>query len=176
MCKVKTMREMDKRIILITKNGQELVSEGLNAPGGRSDYIRALEEATNGILKENNLNSNDIDEYHVERITEEDHVYITDHALKRLKQRNGWSKKTSKRMLARIYEQGKHCKDLTGRMKTWIKHKEQVSGDNTDYRIYGEKLYIFDGSTLVTVVNTPRKGSFFNQAKNKNDYEDRKYA
>lgn len=88
-------------------------------------------------------------------------IYISSHAMSRLKERNGWSRKTSLRMLAKVYDDGIRFDAMNGRLARWINRKISNGYPGDEFVVYGEYLYIFNGNTLITVIKTPKKNSFF---------------
>ena len=82
---------------------------------------------------------------------------ITKHAERRLKQRCGIGKKSSKRMVSKIFKNGIKHSQTTGALNKWVtslffKHKTA-----NNIRIHGDKAYIFCGETLVTVIPIPNE-------------------
>lgn len=70
-----------------------------------------------------------------------DTYYISEHAMKRLKERSGWPKSAYVRMIQRVIEQGKSPR--TSMLYSF--------SDNHWYRIYGEFFYVFSSDELVTM-------------------------
>lgn len=88
------------------------------------------------------------------------YIYISNHAYMRLKQRNGWSPKTSDRMLPKIYSDGLKGEQVKGYLKQWYNFKSLNESDPTaKYILFGDKLYIFRQNVLITVLPTPSKYS-----------------
>lgn len=73
-------------------------------------------------------------------------IIISNHGYERLRERNGWNKKTSDRMISRIFN--KPCKDCE--LKNWKKKhgkeyiRKQESGKILEIRFFGDNVYIFD--------------------------------
>ena len=92
-------------------------------------------------------------------------IYITEHAYIRMKERNGWSRKTADRMAERIYAHGIRPEQIKGYLKSWLREKINNDVNQNDYIVYGQSLYIFRENALITVIHTPSKGyvaeSFF---------------
>ncbi len=84
-------------------------------------------------------------------------VFITEHAYKRIRKRNGWSKKTINRMIARIYVNGLRPDDVKGYKKKWIIHKTSRDEKNDEYVLYGDYIYIFNNRVLLTSYSLPCK-------------------
>lgn len=82
-----------------------------------------------------------------------DNLIITKHAYLRLKQRNGWNKRTSDRMLQRVYEYG-----VRGMV---FQNSDHDSGDLEEYIIYGDKLYIFKGYAMITTYTAKRNATSY---------------
>lgn len=88
---------------------------------------------------------------------EHEHFQITDHAYYRMKQRNGWNKKTANGMMERIYDYGKRPNQIKGYLKTWVKSKVAEDCNGNDFVLYGQTIYVFREKILVTVLHTPSK-------------------
>lgn len=84
-------------------------------------------------------------------------IKITEHAYLRMKQRNGWSRKTADRMLNRIYNDGQRIDSIKGYLKMWIKEKIKNDPDDGEYVLYGKQVYIFRSDSLITVLTMPSK-------------------
>ena len=88
---------------------------------------------------------------------------ITDHAYDRLKERNGWSRKTADRMVERVFTQGAHAHEIKGYLRPLIESKmiEAAEKDISDIILYGDVLYVFGrANTLVTMYPAPTRNSF----------------
>ncbi len=78
-------------------------------------------------------------------------IVITEHAYSRAKERLSLNAKSFNRLAITAFEKGlKHC-ETKGRLKRyidslWFKHKTA-----SNIRIYGENIFFFAGSTLITV-------------------------
>lgn len=71
-------------------------------------------------------------------------ISISEHAYLRLKERNGWNGNTARRMVPRIYREGRRDVCSKGYLKQWVKSKEDIYYDNvSEYVVYGDVLYIF---------------------------------
>lgn len=84
-------------------------------------------------------------------------INITEHAYLRMKQRNGWSRKTANRMLSRIYIKGQRIDNIKGYLKVWLKAKIANDVIDGEYILYGNQVYIFRANSLITVLQTPSK-------------------
>ena len=85
-------------------------------------------------------------------------ICITKHAYLRMKQRNGWSKKTADRMVQRVYDCGLRPEQVKGYLKAWIKAKMNEDINGNDFILYGGGVYVFRENALVTVLHAPTKG------------------
>lgn len=80
---------------------------------------------------------------------------ITKHAKKRAKERCGINDKSINRMADKILEQGiKHC-ECTGHLKRWVDGLYLEEEHANNIRLYGDKAYLFHGSTLITIIQIP---------------------
>lgn len=88
-------------------------------------------------------------------------VVITKHAYSRLKERNGWSKRAADRMIPRVYDNGLRPNQVKGYLKNWINTKYEYSNDCDEYILFGDKLYIFNNKTMLTVLPTPARSYLY---------------
>ena len=92
-------------------------------------------------------------------MTEE--LVITKHAYTRMKERNGWNKKAATRMVSRIYNDGIRPEQIKGYLKNWVHTKYEYSNLGNEYILFGDKLYIFNGKTMLTVLPTPARSYLY---------------
>ena len=90
---------------------------------------------------------------------EEDAIYISEHSFKRLKERVGWNRKTAKRMMKRVYEQGIRPDDLKGYQSIWISQRADKFRDFDEIVLYGMHAYLFRERVLITVFHIPSRGT-----------------
>lgn len=85
-------------------------------------------------------------------------VEVSAHAYLRAKERLSWKPNTVDKMALRAWVSGFTLKELKGGLKKWVKGKSDFYVAS-QYRLYGEYLYIFGFSlgtaTLITVYNIP---------------------
>lgn len=91
-------------------------------------------------------------------------IFISEHAYMRLKERNGWSRKAASRMIDRVYQNGLRPDQVKGYLKCWINNKADYGTEGSEIVLFGEKLYIFNGNTMVTVIPTPSKSYLLREA------------
>ena len=84
-----------------------------------------------------------------------DSAGVTRHAYRRLRERNGWNKKASNRMVSKIYETGLRKDDIKGYVRMWLKHLD--SDNDREYVVYGNYIYIFLDKNLLTAFPIPSK-------------------
>ncbi len=84
-------------------------------------------------------------------------LVISRHAYTRMKERNGWGKKAAARMLHKIYSQGLRPAQVKGYLKGWIRERMERASKGTELILFGEKLYIFNRNTMLTVLPTPTR-------------------
>ncbi len=82
-------------------------------------------------------------------------LVISEHAYMRLKERNGWNRKASSRMINKVYQRGLRPEQVKGYLKSWINNKAEYEKDGNELILFGEKLYIFNGNTMLTVIPIP---------------------
>lgn len=95
-------------------------------------------------------------------MTEE--LVITKHAYTRMKERNDWNKKAATRMVSRIYSDGIRPEQVKGYLKGWVNTKYEYRNDGDEYVMFGDKLYIFNGTTMLTVLPTPTRSYLYHAA------------
>lgn len=81
-------------------------------------------------------------------------MYVTRHAKKRLHEREGTKKSAVYRKASLVLERGCTVEETKGRLRKWLE-QNRTGGENM--RIYGDKLYIFVGETLITVYKIPNE-------------------
>jgi len=161
MCKVKNIEECAKKLYVYTTNGETFCSvwftddERKNTYG--EDIFTALErEHYEHILKENAIKEEDVLRWSVNRDkAEEDCVFISRHAFDRMKERNGWNKKTAIRMIKKVYDFGVDPENVKGEYRAWIKHRESKYPDSV-LKMYGQNLYVFKNNILITVLQASK--------------------
>ena len=85
-------------------------------------------------------------------------IFISEHAFKRLKERTGWTKKTSFRMLKRVYDTGLRHESIKGYISIWVEHKlTSRYSDCDECVLYGRHLYLFNDKILLTVLTAPSR-------------------
>ena len=89
---------------------------------------------------------------------EKTELIISKHAYARMKERNGWSKKTATRMIQKVYQNGLRPDQIKGYLKGWVNNKAGYSKEGEEFVLFGEKLYIFSGNTMLTVLPVPTRG------------------
>lgn len=89
---------------------------------------------------------------------------FTTHGRKRMKKRNGWSKKASERMIKRILANGEDMKEKTGYLGLWARAKLKNEQNDHRYLLYGTQVYIFTNETLITVFPMPSRQQAFKKA------------
>lgn len=79
-------------------------------------------------------------------------MYVTRHAKKRLHEREGTKKSAAYRKASLVFERGYRIEETKGRLRRWV---DSCCNGTENMRIYGDKLYIFVGETLITVYQVP---------------------
>ena len=92
-------------------------------------------------------------------------VRLTNHAKKRLKERSGLNKRSMYRIAERAYNNGIGYEDTKGEVHRWLKTKCGINRKLNNVRIYGDKLFLFRGECLITVLQIPNslKNKIYNQ-------------
>ena len=84
-------------------------------------------------------------------------ISISKHAYCRLKERNGWNKKASDRMLQKIYKEGLRPDEVKGYLKGWVNKKRESFENTREFVLFGEKLYVFLNGRMLTVLPIPSR-------------------
>jgi hypothetical protein len=91
-------------------------------------------------------------------------VVVSKHAYARMKERNGWSHRAAYRMALRVYREGLRPNQVKGYLKGWINTKYDYRKEGDEYVLFGEKLYIFNGNTMLTVLPIPTRSDLIREA------------
>ena len=84
-------------------------------------------------------------------------MIVTRHAYKRLKERSGLNKKSVTRIAEKAFQEGiRHC-EVKGNLKKWMSNVYLRNSNANNLRICGDKLFVFAGDTLITVLQVPSK-------------------
>jgi len=81
---------------------------------------------------------------------------VTRHAEHRTRERVGIPKKAVRRAAAKVFTQGIRRQETDGGLRRYLDyliHKANNGADNLI--VYGDKIYIFNDDTLVTVLTVP---------------------
>jgi len=80
---------------------------------------------------------------------------VSNHARKRLKERCGLGKSSHDRVAEMAMRDGLHHKECTGRLKKYVDYLFLAYKKGNNIRLYGDNVYIFHNSTLITVMKIP---------------------
>lgn len=83
--------------------------------------------------------------------------YVTKHAKQRIKERMGLKKKTSDRVANLALEKGLKIKETKGKLKKFLNSVFLSHGVGDNIRLYAEKVFIFQGNCLITVLQLPNE-------------------
>lgn len=161
MCDIQDINKGEKRITITLKNGLKFVSQWFTDDNGDkalNNVTSKEDEVLKELIKIHNIAEEDIEEWFISRRREPGTLYISDHAMSRLKERNGWNKKTAMRMIPKIYDEGVNAKDVKGYLRPWAENKEAKKNPGEEYLLYGTNMYVFSHKTLLTVIPVPKKG------------------
>ncbi len=151
MCKVKDIETCDKKMVVLSVSGEVIESEWFNDPERKNTFgqeILTIEEERHisEICDPENILS-----WHVSRKREDDCIYISHHAFDRMRERNGWNKKTALRMVKKIYDNGLSPYEYKGQFAAWAKYRAKQC-PNVTLKMYGNSMYVFDNNVLITVL------------------------
>ena len=158
MCKVRDIETCEKKVVIYLWDESYRASEWFKDDERKNSYsddrfTQAEEDRYLSLREEHGIKDEDIEHWAIQRNkTEEDCIYISRHAFDRMRERNGWNKKTALRMVKKIYDNGLNPGDVKGEYQSWVrdrakKHPEVIM------KFYGQMLYIFDNKVLVTTIH-----------------------
>lgn len=155
MCKVSEIRDCDRTLIFWSQG--EKIHYPLPAGG------RYMDEGDMVDFISQNGYSSDADKKPIIVFDKQpDTVYISDHAMERLRKRLGFNKNAACRMTAKAFDNGLTREEATGYLRTWIdgKIEHMKINKNVDFRIYGQYAFLFSDNVLITVYNMVQKESY----------------
>jgi hypothetical protein len=140
MCTVKLIKNAAKIIKITLYDGTSKIIR--YSENEISDYgLYTQERIKQYTVESQKLNGNNVIDLKIMVDRNPDTYYISEHAMKRLKERSGWPKSAYVRMIQRVIEQGKSPR--TSMLYSFA--------DNYWYRVYGEFFYVFSSDELVTM-------------------------
>ena len=165
MCKVKELCETTKKITIVTFDNTEITGDWFTDDerikvDTKVNVTEAEENEYYKLLRDNNLCESDVSRWYTSRKREKDTIYITEHAIKRIRQRCGWNKKTALRMVSKVVDKGRRAEKEKGYVGKWMNRRlSQQQGEGYWNMIYGDHLYVFRFENLLTVFHMPNKGT-----------------
>ena len=78
---------------------------------------------------------------------------VTKHAKRRLKQRSGVSKGEVNKVVNRALAEGIKHSEAKGQLRSWMDEEYLKYQTANNCRYYAHKLYIFRGTTLITILD-----------------------
>lgn len=82
---------------------------------------------------------------------------VTKHAETRIRERCGVNKKSCDRLAKLALERGVPHYRTKGRLNKWVTKVYFKNMSANNIRIYGDKAYIFNEETLITVIQIPQE-------------------
>lgn len=82
-------------------------------------------------------------------------ITVTKHAIKRFKQRVGLPKSACQKQAELAYRNGISHGDVTGNARKFLDKLFLIHRSANQLRVYGEHVYLFAGTTLITVMHLP---------------------
>ncbi len=162
MCEVKSLDELDRVMIVTTKNGKTYNSEKYHIDKENKEYI--AEQHFEKVLKQNKIPRSEVLKKYTARVKQDNEIYISSHAFDRLKERVGWNKKASLRMLSKVYSEGIDKSEISGYTRKWIEYREKMQEHlyeekepRMDTFVYGNHAFLFCNRVLITVLTVPTK-------------------
>lgn len=188
MCnKTKATKDCEKRLVItVNHEGREIIlftewfvdsdiydrDEETGLTADELEKVHALLEASGLTVK---------DIVYCHRSLKKDNinaVYVSEHAYKRLKERNNWNKKTATRMAVKIYNDGKRIQEVDAVTRAYIVNKTLNKTNckiKKEFVVYGDIIYVFNNRTLITCYHLPSKttirNTIFKMSNRRADYE-----
>ena len=94
-------------------------------------------------------------------------IIVTEHGMKRIRERVGLKKKAVERHVLNVLSKGTPAAKTKGSLKKWLDAKKETdqyvktpwAAERTEYWVYGDKFYVFANSCgcmfLITCVQIP---------------------
>ena len=163
MCQIKELRKCDRRVVVNTKSGKAYYSKW--KVGDTSITKEEISGIVSELKNEYDLSDEEIVYWSVNHLKDEDCVLVSEHAMQRIHERNGWNRKTTLRMMKRIYEEGLRPEQTKGHTRRYLLAK-QAYNSACEYVLYGEYVYVFINKTCVTAfpINRILRGTSKNWA------------
>ena len=80
---------------------------------------------------------------------------VTKHARQRIHEREGVGKGKAERRARLALERGFTVEQTKGKLRKWLEFQWEYNKTADGMRIYGDKLYVFSGVILITVIQLP---------------------
>ncbi len=163
-----------KRISVITSSGKKYASKWTEIDEIYEDYESIheweediIQDISDSLEKGDSIQSIALLDYKCG-----DGFYVTEHALKRVKERTGWNRRAALRMIKKAYENGEKDLSEDHYLYEWITKKTaQERFDFANLILYGNYLFIFRKKTLITVFQVPSKEKITHIKKGNTSYK-----
>lgn len=80
---------------------------------------------------------------------------LTKHAKTRMKERSGITQNNQQKMNSKIFKNGIRYEDTIGNLHDYINKINLKNEEYIETRVYGDSIYIFKKTTMITVLNIP---------------------
>lgn len=107
------------------------------------------------IIIKNGLDINYIHNWAVETKRDPESFYISDHAYKRAKERLGWNKNTTRRMIEKVLKDGINDTEVKGPYKPFVMARKR-NHVVENVILYGDTAFIFNKKILVTIIKAKK--------------------
>lgn len=165
-----SLKDTEMMLVCITASGEVYTSEHFHFASETDSFRNVREREVDIIIRENNLDPDSIVWTRSKRILSDDTVYVSEHALQRMKERAGFSKSAGLRMAVRAYERGTRITPSTAALRHWFARKNLLYNGSTYYTTfikYGNFLYVYKNTVLITMYPFDEKHIY--------DHSDRSY-
>lgn len=110
-----------------------------------------------------------------QEIKNEENIYITNHAFQRLSERCNWNRKTTLRMIKKVFERGERAVNRKDYIAAWARLKEKEYNSNITIYTYGQDaFFVSDKGVLITVHKVPNKaaGKMYYEKHNRDEHSE----
>ncbi len=160
MCKIKSLDECEKRVVVDMGDGKtrsgNWFSDDDTTLSSRVLMEQKERDELDRLLSFEGISS--FEKWYVNYKKDEDDTYfVSRHAYHRLKERLGWNKKASNRMLKRVMDRGARFDTLPSSFRKWVADKAYEGFSISESRVFAEHLFLVDESShiLITVLPIP---------------------
>lgn len=83
-------------------------------------------------------------------------IHLTRHAIKRARERCGWTASAALRMARKAYEHGLSLAVAPEEIRHYLEGRERAHDSADESRVYGQHIYIIEGGKCITILHLPK--------------------